>query len=90
MIKFFRKIRQKLLSENRFQIAALESFLRISDSSGYSDGLYLRKDNTFFIESDGFKVNLKFDKNPSGDISGDILIMETNDQKGIFNLAPIN
>lgn len=76
-------------SENRFQIEAFENFLRISDSNGYSDGLYLRKNNTFFIESDDFKVNLKFDKNQSGAISGAILTMETNDQKGVFNLAPI-
>ena len=74
----------------RFQIEAFENFLRISDSSGYSDGLYLKENNRFHTESDGFKVSLKFSKNPSGEISSAILIMETNDEKGTINLTLVN
>ncbi|GAB1308538.1 hypothetical protein KH5_12210 [Urechidicola sp. KH5] len=77
-------------SENRFQIDSFENFLRISDSGGYSDGLYLKSNNTFFTESDGVKVNLKFDKNPSSEISDAILIIKTSDKKGVFNLKLVN
>lgn len=76
--------------DDSFKIEAFENFLRISDSSGYSDGLYLKENNRFHTESDGFKVSLKFSNNPSGEISSAILIMETNDEKGTINLTLVN
>ena len=76
--------------DHRFQIEAFENFLRISDSSGYCDGLYLKENNVFFVESDGFKVNLKFDKNQSGEISGANLMLESSEKNGVFNLALAN
>lgn len=76
--------------DDKFQIEAFESFLRISNSSGYSDGLYLKGNNIFHTESDGFKVSLKFSKNQSGEISSTILIMESNDIKGVIHLTSVN
>lgn len=72
--------------DDRFQIESFENFLRIS-SSGYSDGLYVKKENVFFTESDGYKINLKFDKNQSGEISSAILTMQSNSIKGKIYLA---
>ncbi len=76
--------------DHRFQIEAFENFLRISDSSGYCDGLYLTENNVFFVESEGFKVNLKFDKNQSGKINSANLMLESSDKKGAFTLALVN
>ena len=76
--------------DDRFQIKAFENFLRISNSNGYCDGLYLKGNNTFHTESDGFKVSLTFTKNPSGDISSAILTMESNDIKGAIHLTLVN
>lgn len=76
--------------DDRFQIEAFENFLRISNSSGYSDGLYLKGNNIFYTESDGFKVSLKFSKNQSGEISSTILIMESNNKKGTIHLTLVN
>ena len=76
--------------DHRFQVESFENFLRISDSSGYSDGLYLKGSNIFHTESDGFKVSLEFSKNQSGEISSANLMMESNDKKGTLNLTLVN
>lgn len=69
-----------------FQIESFKNFLRIRNPNGYSDGLYLRSNNAFFTESEGFKVNLEFSKDPSEERNNAVLTMETNDRKGVFYL----
>ena len=82
---------QGIKIEDRFKIEAFENFLRISSvSGGYTDGLYLKENNIFFTESEGFKIKLKFNKNQSGEIISAKLIWEYNDNKSVFHLALVN
>lgn len=67
------------------KLESFENFLRITDSSGFMGGLYLKENNVFYADLDGFEVTLRFEENNAG-----ILVLEQGDMKGTHYFTSVS